>query len=127
MTTEEIITELQGQRVLHIAAMEEASKNIQRLDAAIAVLNGSDNGGEVMVLQPKVIQCIEEAARTFTAKHAKAGIAVVFDNKNLTEEAIQLHPALREKIKTGVYAAVTSLLRKNKFRRAQGGYELVNP
>lgn len=96
-----------------------------QLDGALAALEGRPAGAPVAADGPTVTEMVLEAAKVFVELHKTSGLAVVFDKKNLKESAIGLFPAACEKIKTGVYGAVEKLVRDNKFKRTNGGFELA--
>lgn len=118
MTTNEILNELKSRRTAQQTIAADAAREVQKLDAAIAALNGHDapTGG------PTVPDMVEQCGRELVKQY---GPTLVITRANIAEKAREIFPSSVELIKRGFYNAVTSLKKRNKIKLAPGGFEVL--
>lgn len=130
MSRSELIRELEVERE---RIRNEAERRMSALTDTIEVLrNGvpgdSDETGQTRTsaVAPgsdlSVPQMLTKAAQAM----ADAGKLIITQNSEWVSKATHLYPLAADKLKRGVYVAITSLVKQNVLKRVPGGLSLVD-
>lgn len=117
----EILQQLRDQLKAATERRNSAAADCAKLGAAIAALEGKApapvGNGSVAPKPPTVVSLVEEAVMALPA-------GATFDKPSIRIKAQTLFPRQAERISTGVYGAVDTLLKLKKIKLAPGGYQL---